>query len=78
MTEATSIVSEVLNDVTQFKHRLACSDGRVTKWADYTLPVILDDVVAVTPFWHEGKDIRLISPKDFALLSCVGVDNVVA
>jgi len=75
MPVSTTIVSEVLHDETQFKHRLVCSDGRVTSWANYQKAVILDDVIAVTPFWHAGRDIHLISPKDFALLVCIGVDH---
>lgn len=43
-----------------FRFRLVCSDGRKTDWAEYTRVCFLDDMGAMTPYYHGGSDIVIL------------------
>lgn len=63
---------EVENLPERFRFRLLSSDGRRTSWCGYTRPALLDEVVAVSPYYHSGSGVEIISVQRYAELTCVG------
>jgi hypothetical protein len=39
-----------------FRHRVVCSDGRVSRWAPFAIISYLDDFASVTPYFTDKND----------------------
>lgn len=44
-----------------FRHRVVCSDGRVSRWAPYAVVSFLDDFASVSPYFTDGADMKTMS-----------------
>lgn len=53
-TVATKEIGSNWND-SGFRHRVECSDGRVSGWAPYTQVAYLDNVASMTPYFVGGE-----------------------
>ena len=62
---------EVINNVYGFFHRLVCGD-RKTSWATYEQHTMLDGFVGITPYYHSGSGVEIITAEQFVALTAVG------
>ena len=62
---------EVINDTSGFRHRLVAEDGRTTAWASYQQATYLDGVVAISPYFTGGRDMKSLTADEFCALYCV-------
>lgn len=66
-----AVKAEVINDNSGFFHRLVEGEQH-TSWAPYSSATYLNGVVGITPFFHGGSDIELITPERYCELTCAG------
>jgi hypothetical protein len=53
-----------------FRHRVVCSDGRVSRWAPYSVISFLDDCASVPPYFTDGNDNKIMTVREaFALVA---------
>ena len=65
---------EITNDKHGFEHRIACADGRTTRWASYTNCTHMDGVVGCTNYYITNPDgVSLITARDYCAVIMVGV-----
>uniref|UniRef100_A0AB39CEN6 Uncharacterized protein n=1 Tax=Pseudomonas phage HRDY3 TaxID=3236930 RepID=A0AB39CEN6_9VIRU len=73
-TVATTTVGQNWND-SGMRHRVECSDGRVSGWARYEQVAYLDNVASLTPYFVGGENVVTRSISEALTFIAVGPND---
>lgn len=62
-------------DDSGFRHRVGCSDGRVSRWAPYSTVSFLDDCASVSPYFTDGNEMQTMSVREAMGLLAYGEET---